>query len=811
MRPGSDARPITLDAFVERLQRSPRTRACVQRVERIPAREAQYGDFADEVPGWLRETLARRGMGQPYSHQAAAWGHIFARRHTVIVTPTASGKTLCYNVPIATMLRDSDDGCALYVYPTKALAQDQCAELNALLREAGIDEPGQVYDGDTPHELRRRVRETTRAVLTNPDMLHTSILPNHEKWRRVFATLRYVVIDEAHTYRGVFGSHVANVVRRLRRICRFYGADPVFVFASATIANPDELCARLVGASVAVVAESGAPRGEKIVMLYNPPLMNVELQRRQSPGAAAHGIVARLLEAGHASIVFTRSRQGVEVLTRRLKERFEDSRNAQLAGRISGYRGGYLPDERRRIERGLRDGSIMGVVSTNALELGVDIGSLDVCVIAGYPGTIASTWQQAGRAGRRRGTSLAVLIAGDDAVDQFMMLHPDFFLGASPEHARIDPDNLRVLAEHLKCAVFELPMAANEGFGELPVEDVQEILAWLSEDAGLMTLADGAWRWSTQGYPAQTVNIRDIYDENFVIIDETAARPQILGEIDFLAAHKTVYEKAIYQHAAKLFEVERLDYPDRKAYVRRVDCDYFTQAIDQTRVFVLDVCDEARETERDAHRGWGEVRICTRFVGYKKIRFRTWENIGYGEINLPDIERHTTSYWAVFPSAALDRLGLDARAMHGGLQGVAQLMHTVAIVHLMCARDDLLMEVQSRDSEAWLDQPAAPSLRDSTDVPAQDMENEHAPVPLSEGGLLDEPAVFLYDRYPGGVGFSERLFDLHGELLQGALELVEGCSCDAGCPRCVGPPSLVTESGKTAARTILRSALRMRS
>lgn len=761
------------------------------RVEQLPARDAQFGDFTQSVPGWLRDALGRRGMGQPYTHQSAAWQALDRGEDVVVVTPTASGKTLCYNVPVVTMLGEQTEGCALYLYPTKALSQDQCAELNELLDETPVDETAHVYDGDTPSDIRRRIRETTRIVLTNPDMLHASILPHHEKWRRLFASLKYVIVDEMHTYRGVFGSHVANVLRRLARICRFYRATPQFVFTSATIANPGELAQQLTGRAATLVDRTGAPRGEKLFVLYNPPLMDAELKRRQSPGAAAHRLVAPLIDDGHSAIVFTRSRQGVEILTRRLREGFEHRRKPDLAKRITGYRGGYLPDERRRIERGLRAGEIRGVVSTNALELGVDIGALDVCVIAGYPGTIASTWQQAGRAGRRRTTSLSVLVAGDDPIDQYLVTHPEFFFGASPEHARIDPNNLRVLAEHLKCAVFELPVAGDESFGSFAVEDTQEVLAWLADEAGLVQYTDGAWRWATDGYPATTVSLRDIHDENFVIIDTSGSRPEILGEIDFESAHVTVYENAIYQHAATLYEVHRLDYRERKAYVRRADIDYYTQAIDQTRIFVLDAFDEGAAVG-PLIRGHGEVRIATRFVGYKKIRFKTWENIGYGEIHLPDLEKHTSSWWLTFPTDDLHALGLDARSQNGGLLGISRLLHTVAIVHLMCARDDLLVTVQSRDSGAW----AEHDERLTSDGPAP-------PVPLSEGGLLEEPSIFLYDRYPGGVGFSERLFDLTDELLRHAKRLLTDCDCEAGCPRCVGPVELVTEGGKAAAHRIL--------
>lgn len=793
----------SIESFVDALSRSGRTGPCLGAVHRIPARPAVYGEFTPGIEPFVRDALRARGVERPYAHQADAWSALEAGRDVVVVTPTASGKTLCYNGPIVSMLGRSTEGCALYLYPTKALSQDQCAELNELLEAAGLDEQAQVYDGDTPVDIRRRVRDSVRAVLTNPDMLHASILPHHDKWRRVFASLRYVVVDEMHTYRGVFGSHVANVFRRLARVCAHYGSHPTFVFTSATIANPAELAEQLTGRPAAVVDRSGAPTGERIFVLYNPPIADAEQRRRQSPTAAARHLVARLMRSGHHTIAFTRSRKEVEILSRKLKEGFENKGEKQLALRTEGYRGGYLPEERRRIERGLRSGQIHGVVSTNALELGIDIGSLDACVIAGYPGTIASTWQQAGRAGRRQTTALSLLIAGDDPVDQYLVTHPEYFFDATPEHARIDPDNLRILSEHLKCSVFELPFPVDESFGDLDVELVQDVLGYLSEEAGLLTQQGGRWNWSTEDYPASTVNIRDIYDENFVIVDTTRHEHRILGEIDFEAAHKTVHLNAIYQHAARFYEVHRLDYPERKAYVRAVEPEYFTQAIDQTRVFVLDKMDE--ESGLRAPRGWGEVRVTTRFTGYKKIRFKTFENIGYGEIALPDLDKHTTAYWATFPTRLLSPLGFDSTSISGGIHGVAKALHTVALVHLMCASHDLHVTVGSRVGEPEPELPrAAHGAGTSARVAAA---TPHTPNPVSAGNLVDDPTVYLFDNCPGGVGFSEKLFDLHHELLTAALELVERCSCEDGCPSCVGPRDLVTERGRAAAARILRAAI----
>ena len=809
-RAGSSA-TTSMNGFVERLTSSNRTKACITRVERLPAREAEHEPYPESVPQWLRKALKGRGISEPYSHQAGAWSAVASGRDVVTVTPTASGKTLCYNVPIVSMLGESNEGCALYMYPTKALSQDQCAELNALFGEAGLDEQAHVYDGDTPVDLRRRVRESVRAVLTNPDMLHASILPHHEKWRRVFGSLRYIVVDEMHTYRGVFGSHVANVFRRLLRVCAHYGSTPQFIFTSATIANPVELATALTGREPMLVDRSGAPTGEKLFVMYNPPIMDAEQQRRQSPSAAANRLVSSLMRSGHHAIAFTRSRKEVEILTRRLKEGFKKKREERLAERTEGYRGGYLPHERRRIERGLRSGAVQGVVSTNALELGIDIGSLDACVIAGYPGTIASTWQQAGRAGRRQSASLALLVAGDNPVDQYLVNNPDYFFEATPEHGRVDPDNLRILCEHLKCAVFELPFADDGAFGDLPIEDIQEILAWLAEDSNLMLFAEGKWHWSTDDYPAAAVNIRDIYDENFVIIDSTKKKkPKILGEVDFEAAHKTVHLNAIYQHAAQLYEVHRLDYAERKAYVRRVDPEYFTTAIDQTRVFVLErFSDEPEDREQPlpAERGWGEVRVTTRFNGYKKIRFKTFENIGYGPINLPDLDKHTTAYWSTFPSTLFEKLAFDSTALSGAIHGIGRALHTVSLVHLMCAANDLLVTVGSRIEDPDRELPRMSNgVSLSQGVAAGAKARGVVPDGAIGPMLLDDPTVYLYDKCPGGVGFSEKLFALHNELMINARDLIERCPCKSGCPSCVGPEDLVTKDGKAAAIALMRAA-----
>lgn len=784
-----------VDSFLHGLQAATSASQSVRAIHTIAAKEAVYGEFGHRLHPQVEKALQRRGIQRPYRHQQQAWDILGDGDDLVVVTPTASGKTLCYNAPILSMLCQDPDGSALMLYPTKALAQDQAAALNELLSAAELSEQANVYDGDTPQDIRRRIRDQSRLVMTNPDMLHQAILPHHARWRRFLSTLRYVVVDEAHMYRGVFGSHVANVLRRLMRICRHYGSSPQFVFTTATIANPQELAQRLSGRQPRAVLESGAPSGEKKLVFFNPPLWNMELRLRRTAENQANRILRRILPDGAAAITFCRSRNGVETLTRKLREGLQDRGHASIARKVEGYRAGYLPEERRRIERGLRAGDIQAVITTNALELGVDIGALDVCLLAGYPGTIASTWQQAGRAGRRQQAALVLLIASDAPVDQYIVNHPEFFIEASPEHALIDPNNLRILAEHLKCAVFELPLRADEAFGDLSLEDTQDVAEWLSDETGHFHDVKGVWRWSSDNYPATTVNIRDALDENFVIINTGDPRGDVIGEIDFFAAHKTVYEKAIYSHGGELFEVHRLDYEDRKAYIRPVTPDYYTTAIDQTRVFLLD--DFEHNDVGAVRAGWGEVRVATRFVGYKKIRFKTGENIGYGEILLPDIEKHTTSWWLTFPSEWIAGLGLGAVATEYALSGLSEVLHTVSVVHAMCDARDLGAVVGAGDGEAWI-----------RHADLEMLEALAVPTPLVAAGADHDPTIFIFDQYPGGTGLSEKLFAHSDRLLEDAKRLIERCPCARGCPACVGPtePDSAVDT-KAATRFMLEQAL----
>ena len=812
---------------------------CITATRLLEPRAARYGAWPEGVDIRLREVYAKRGIQRPYVHQSLAWEHVLAGRNVVVVTPTASGKTLCYNVPILNAVLEDPATRALYLFPTKALSQDQVNELQEVIDLLEADIRTFTYDGDTPSDARRAIRAQGHLVVTNPDMLHQGILPHHTRWQKLFENLRYVVVDELHTYRGVFGSHVANLFRRLRRICRFYGSDPLFVCASATIANPKELAEALLERRVEAVEENGAPQARKYFVLYNPPVVNEQLGIRASALSHARKWARIFLNQGLQTIVFAGSRLHVEVLTKYLKDTFDRGRVGK--GSVRGYRGGYLPNMRREIEAGLRSGSVRGVVSTNALELGIDIGDLQTCVMAGYPGTIASAWQQAGRAGRRSDASAAILVASSRPLDQFMVTHPDYFFGRSPEQGRINPDNLLILVSHIKCAAFELPFEKGEAFGEEPLE---EILDYLVEQKVLNRAGD-RWHWMQDAYPADQVSLRSADPENFVVIDETEGA-RVIAEVDFDSAPMTLYEGAIYMVQSEQYQVERLDYDNRKAYVRKVDTDFFTDAISYTRVRILDVFDstapgarvsgpalapgqdaEAVSEERplegvgdpveaaapagegarehillDCVTEWGEVHVLTHVSGFKKIKFYTTENVGYGEVNLPDHEMHTTAFWLTVPETVLEPLKRSRAEIVDGMFGIAYALQEVASLHMMSDVRDMGRSVGDK-SATWHASLGRGSrgVRYSSGIGR----GEHD-VDLE---VLEtfQPTIFLYDNYPGGIGFSSGLYDLAPTLLRSTCELIENCGCPEGCPSCVGPVGEVSRQGKSVAVEILSRLL----
>ena len=756
-------------------------------VRHFPARPAQWAQFPAWVHKDLRAAYKGKGIDRLYSHQAAAAEAAHEGKNIVIVTPTASGKTLCYNLPVINAIRENSDTRAIYLFPTKALAQDQLTEIHDLNQRLDNKFGVFTYDGDTPSDARKAIREKSHIVLTNPDMLHTGILPHHTRWTQLFENLRYIVLDELHTYRGVFGSHLCNVLRRLRRIASFYGCQPQFICCSATIANPGELAGKLLETDVEVLNANGAPAAEKAFVFYNPPVVNRALGIRRSYINEACRVSQEFLKRDLQTMVFANSRLHTELMLTYLQQA-----NPQQPGRaanIRGYRGGYLPNERRDIERGLRNGQVRGVVSTSALELGIDVGSLDTVVMAGYPGTIAATWQRAGRAGRRSGSSCAVLVASSAPLDQFIVRNPDYFFGNPPEHAFIQPDNLEILINHLKCAAFELPIAPEDRFGEV---DVQDICARLAE-AGFLHRAGENYHWTQEAYPADTVSLRSVTSDNFVIIDITGA-PTVIGEVDFSSALTTVHEKAIYIHGGQQYHVEHLDFKERKAYVKRVDVDYYTDAIRYTQVRILECAAESRVSdsipEIPALRSFGDVLVRSQVIGFKKIKFFTNENIGAGNLELPENEMHTTSYWITLERPLLESLPFTISERQSGMFGLLHALASVAMLHLMCDRRDLGTAIGEKppypnDHDAGIE---AVELRDRISQNAKE---------------FFEPNLYLFDAYPGGIGFSEPLYRAHDILMQRTRELIVACACAAGCPSCVGPAGDLAPRAKEAALAIL--------
>jgi DEAD/DEAH box helicase domain-containing protein len=765
-------------------------------VKHTPAREAQFRP----LPSWVHPELAAayraKGIDRLYSHQAAACELARAARDFVVVTPTASGKTLCYNLPVLNAIVENTDTRALYLFPTKALAQDQLAELHDLA--TGLNELFGVftYDGDTPADARKAIRERGHIVLSNPDMLHTGILPHHTKWIRLFENLRYIVLDELHTYRGVFGSHLANVLRRLRRVAQFYGSRPQFICCSATIANPGELASQLTERTMEIIDENGAPAGEKLFVFYNPPMVNRHLGIRRSYLNEATRVAKEFLNRTLQTIVFTNSRLHTEVLLTYLQQAYPPRPGASEP--IRGYRGGYLPHERREIERGLREGRVRGVVSTSALELGIDIGSLDCCVMAGYAGSVASTWQRAGRAGRRSGTSCAVMVASSAPLDQFIVQHPEYFFGCSPEHAYIQPDNLEILINHLKCAAFELPLAPDDKFGSV---NLLELCTRLVE-AGFLHRSGGHWHWVQEAYPADTISLRSVTSDNFVIVQiETEDNghpsgakkggPKVIGEVDFSSALTTVHPKAIYLHQGEPYQVEQLDFDQRRAYVTPVSVDYYTDAIRYTQVRVLAIGQEEMiaGNPKPASRSHGDVLVRSQVVGFKKIKFGTNETVGDGKLELPENEMHTTAFWITLEHSLLRSLPFTLSDRQSGIFGLLYALESMAMLLLMCDKRDLGTAVGER--------PPTPVVETAWQEYTPQMGN---PIHMKE---LFEPNLYLYDAYPGGIGFSEPLYRVHDFLLRRTRELVASCPCVAGCPSCVGPVAEKSEHTKQAVLAIL--------
>ncbi|WP_042475196.1 DEAD/DEAH box helicase [Bacillus ndiopicus] len=720
----------------------------------LEAQPPRYADFPAALHPSIKKALHARGIKQLYTHQREAFDFAMQGQSFTAITPTASGKSYCYHLPVLQTILHNKSARAIYLFPTKALAQDQKSDLNELIELMGEEILSYTYDGDTAPGIRQKIRKAGHIVMTNPDMLHSGILPHHTKWVSLFENLQYIVIDELHTYKGVFGSHVAHVIRRLQRICAFYGSNPIIICTSATIRNPRELAENLTNTKHALIEKSGAPVGKKTFIFYNPPIIHPTFGVRRSSVLEVRDLSTRLFEAGIQTIIFAKSRVRVEMLVTYLKS-LTAKKIADHS--IQGYRGGYLPSERRQIEKGLRDGSIQMVVSTNALELGVDIGQLQACIMTGYPGNIASAWQQAGRAGRRQDEALIIYVAQSTALDQYVVNHPTYLLGSEPEQANINPENILILMSHLKCAAFELPFSINDTYGEF---EVQELLAYLAEE-GVLVQTSTQWHWMSDRFPAHDISLRSAAQENVVIIDKTVpTQTRVIGEMDTYSAMTLLHEEAIYIHQGTQFQVEELDWEEKKAYVTEVDVDYFTDANLAVELKVLEEDKVANLGEATV--SYGDVSLLAIPTIFKKIRFGTHDNIGSGPITLPPMEMHTNATWMSFdlPKDWSEEMMTDA------LNGVAYAMHSFISLFIQCDRSDVSV------------------------------------VPQVKAVHNERPTIFIYDSYPGGIGLSEKVYDLILPLLERTIEHVESCPCKAGCPSCIGAQDNLNDGKKRVLKVL---------
>ncbi|MFS0576317.1 DEAD/DEAH box helicase [Sporosarcina sp. 179-K 3D1 HS] len=747
---------LSIPEILEHLQTDPSFSSNIIHTRTIPGKEAVYAEFPERLHPSIIRALGTKGIRQLYSHQKEAFELAATGRSFTAVTPTASGKSLCYHLPVMQSILEDDTSRAIYLFPTKALAQDQLADLHELIEASGEAILSYTYDGDTAPGLRSKVRKSGHIVLTNPDMLHSGILPHHTKWVSLFENLKYIIIDELHTYKGVFGSHVAHVLRRLKRICNYYGSDPVFICTSATIANPKVLAESLTNTEMRLIENNGAPAGKKHFVFYNPPVVHPTFGIRRSAILEVRDLASFLYREGIQTIIFAKSRVRVEMLVTYMKEL---TKKKLFDETIMGYRGGYLPSERRKIEKGLREGDIRTVVSTNALELGIDIGQLQACIMTGYPGNIASAFQQAGRAGRRQEEALIIYVAQSMALDQYIIDHPDYLLGQSPEEARIHPDNLFILMDHLKCASFELPFSLTETYGEF---EVQDLLAFLEAEGVLVRTSD-KWHWMTDRFPASEVSLRSASQENVIIIDKTHPKDTtVIGEMDRFSAMTLLHEEAIYIHQGTQYQVEELDWEEKKAYVTEVDVDYFTDANLAVELKVMS--EDATKEFGDNVVAYGDIAVLAIPTIFKKIKFGKHDNIGSGSIDLPAEELHTNGTWLAFDIP----VGWKEADLTDAMTSSAYAIQSLVPLFIKCDRNDVHV------------------------------------VPQVKAIHTGKPTIFVHDSYPGGIGLSEKIFERWQELLCMAADHVASCACESGCPICIGAQEIGQKENKRRAEKLLR-------
>lgn len=825
-----------------------------------PPRPAQTHPFPNDLPDSLRVALSSRGIDQLYSHQLSAWVNARASKNIILATSTASGKTLAYNLPVLAAMLQNTEARALYLFPTKALAQDQFSTLTNLTLETW-NLKSAIYDGDTPQSSRSLIRKNARIVLSNPDMLHTGILPHHSNWSDFFGNLKFIVIDEAHTYRGVFGSHVANVIRRLKRIAQFYGAHPQFILASATIGNPQELAEKLIEESVELIDNDGSSRGERHFIIYNPPVTDPTLGLRKSSLLEGVRLANDLFTRHIQSVVFARTRRSVEIILTYLQgnreQRVENSLSSSdypplsiLSSSIRGYRSGYLPLQRREIEQGLRDGSVRTVVATNALELGIDIGGLGAAILVGYPGTIASSRQQAGRAGRGDDPAVSILVASPNPLDQFLAHHPEYFFGRSPEMALVNPNHLLILLEHLRCAMFELPFQKGDGFGSISDELLDEYLEFLvaNQDAHF---SNEKYYWMKDQYPAANISLRSASPQSIVLQSTSDdGRPTTIGTVDGESAAWMVHPGAIYMHEGQQYFVQEYNLENHLAQLIPVGLDYYTEAQRNSEIEVLN--ESAQTAVPGGAKAYGEIQVTTQVVGFKKLRWFTYENLGEELLDMPPSELQTTGYWLSLSEDTVSHLR-DAGAWSNDSNNygpdwskirervrtrdqftcqVCGAIESDPSTTLRARQHDVHHKTPFRAFAAFEDANRLENLTTLCRTCHQKVEQNVrmrsglaglgfvlgnlAPLFLMcdprDLGIHTDPAwkpannmptVVLYDHVPAGIGFSQKLFEIHDELIRRALELVNQCECEDGCPSCVGPGGENGVGGKQETLAIL--------
>ncbi len=826
----------------------------------IPARQPDLSRLPTDLHPSLSTALQDLGISSLYSHQAQTWSHFNKGNNVVIVTGTASGKSLAYNIPVFDSLQRDNNARALYIHPTKALSQDQLSILLTIRRSIQNSSGNSqneissqipefdiaIYDGDTPTHIRQKIRSNTRILLTNPDMLHLGILPHHTSWASFFSNLQLIIIDEIHIYRGVFGSHFANVIRRLKRIVEFYGSSTKFLLTSATISNPSELAENLVEEHFELIDNDGSGRGQQTFLIYNPPIVNKDLGLRRSSLKESVRLASDLISYDNQTIIFGRSRRTVELILKYLRRNISTSSKeitaSQVENTIRGYRSGYLPTDRRKIETGLRNGSIRTVVATNALELGIDIGMMNASILVGYPGTIASTTQQAGRSGRGEEDSLAILITTPDPLDQFLATHPSYLFDHSPEHALIDPNNLLILLDHLKCAAFEIPLDAEIGYGNLDVNVLNRLLELLVEQ-GIIHKSDNKFFWMAEKYPAESVSLRSASAENIILQTTIEEIPIVIGYVDLNSAHWLVHPNAVYLHEASTYFVEDLDLDKGIAFLNKINTDYYTEPRRESDVALVDLI--MKNEIVGGQKFFGDILVTSKVVGFRKIKLNSHEQIGSGEVSLPPTELMTQGYWFNLTDESISEIreldlwrndpldyGPNWKYIRDQVRqrdeyrcqvcGISETTIKHAIHHKIPFRtfsshvqanrlDNLVTLCQSCHQRAetyvrvrsglsgvsYVLRHLAPIflMCDVRDLAV------HSDVQSKLAG--GKPSIVLYDQIPAGLGLSKHLYDIHDDLLKNALELISICDCYDGCPSCVGPGGEAGSGGKEEAKAIL--------